>query len=302
MLKNRWALAAACAWLFAGEVLLSAASAPHYTIDGWDTEKGLPQMSVIALTQTRDGYLWLGTGDGLARFDGLHFKRYDENDALQLSGSKIVRLYEDRRGNLWIGTDTAGVLRVAPDGKLTTQAVGQPSADGPLVGICEDRVGGTWLRMANGRLYWYVQDTAHLVANNCSGLLAEDSGIVWVGSSDERLIGLGPVSNAVPPAVFPVSYEIQVGKLDYLLASKQGGYWRLADGRIQKVEGGRAPARLRSVSLGPGCAGSVGLRGSGGQSGRRHLRRRRLVAGRRGQIHTGGRPAESFHFFIAGRS
>ena len=234
MWKNHRALAAACAWIAAGALTVSATSAPHYTIDGWDTEKGLPQMSVIALTQTRDGYLWLGTGEGLARFDGLHFKRYDESDAVQLSGSKIIRLSEDRRGNLWIGTDVAGVMQVAPDGEIGKVALGEPSVEGPLVGICEDRVGGIWLRMANGSLYWYVQGEAHKVANNCRGLVADDSGLVWVGSADGRLIGLGPVSNAVPPAVFPVSYEIPVGKLDFLLASHRGGYWRLANGRIQK--------------------------------------------------------------------
>ncbi|HWW01921.1 MAG TPA: two-component regulator propeller domain-containing protein [Candidatus Acidoferrum sp.] len=234
MLKNSWAFAAACAWLFAGATPLSAASAPHCTIDGWDTEKGLPQMSVIALTQTRDGYLWLGTGDGLARFDGVRFKRFEEEEALQLSGSKIVRLFEDRRGNLWIGTDTAGVVLVAPDGKVTNVALDEAASEGPLVGICEDQVGGIWLRLAHGHLYWYVQGKAHVVANGCRGLLAEDSGLVWVGSSDGRLIGLGPISNSIPPAVFPVSYEVPVGKLDFLLASKRGGYWRLANGRIQR--------------------------------------------------------------------
>src|SRR5260370_26397816 len=165
MLKNSWAFAAACAWLFAGATPLSAASAPHYTIDGWDTEKGLPQMSVIALTQTRDGYLWLGTGDGLARFDGVRFKRFEEEEALQLSGSKIVRLFEDRRGNFWIGTDTAGVVLVAPDGKVTNDALDEAASECPLVGICEDQVGGIWLRLAHGHLSWFVQGKAHLIAN-----------------------------------------------------------------------------------------------------------------------------------------
>jgi ligand-binding sensor domain-containing protein/signal transduction histidine kinase len=234
MLKNLWAIAAAWVWLCAGSSFLQAASPPHYTIDGWDTEKGLPQMSVIALTQTRDGYLWLGTGDGLARFDGVRFKRFEEDEALMLSGSKIVRLFEDRRGNLWIGTESAGTVLVTPDGKVTSVPLGEGGSDGPLVGICEDQIGGIWLQMANGQLYWYAQGKPHLLAKDCRGLTAEDSGLIWVGSRNGRLLGIGPVSNAVPRAVFPVAAEMLVGELDFLLASKRGGYWRLANRRIQK--------------------------------------------------------------------
>ena len=233
MPKTRWTTA--IAWLALAGVAASALaeSPPHYTIDGWDTERGLPQMSVISLTQTRDGYLWLGTGDGLARFDGVHFKRYEEDEALQLSGSKVVRLFEDRQRNLWIGTDTAGIMLVSPDGDMTSVVLGDMAGEGPLVSICEDQVGGIWLRMANGRVYWYAQGKPHLMASGCRGLAADDAGLIWIGSADGRLIGLGPVSNSMPPAVFPVSHEAPVGRLDFLLASKRGGYWRLANGRVQ---------------------------------------------------------------------
>ena len=49
----------------------------QYVHDVWQIDQGLPQNSVMAMAQTRDGYLWLGTQEGLARFDGVHFTVFD---------------------------------------------------------------------------------------------------------------------------------------------------------------------------------------------------------------------------------
>jgi len=227
-------LAALWLWLGAFAFLPFAAGAGHYAVDQWDTEKGLPEMSVIALLQTRDGYLWLGTGDGLSRFDGVRFKRYEEPDALGLGGGKVVKLFEDSQGNLWVGTETAGVFLLGPDGKISRVALAATAAEGPVINICEDRAGAVWFAMAKGQLYWYAGGKAHLVLNSTRGLLAENSGLIWVGTPDGRLIGLGPITNTSPAPVFSVSYETPVGKLGFLLPRKRGGYWRLCNGRIQR--------------------------------------------------------------------
>src|SRR5208337_3123997 len=84
---------------------------------GW--EQGLPQSCVAAMTQTRDGYLWVGTLDGLARFDGRRFTRFDSDNAPGLKGNRIVSLFEDSRTNLWIGTESEGVALVSPKGNIT---------------------------------------------------------------------------------------------------------------------------------------------------------------------------------------
>jgi ligand-binding sensor domain-containing protein len=71
-------------------------------------EEGLPQVSVNALLQGRDGYLWIGTFGGLARFDGVSFKAFHAS-AGGLPSNRILSLYEDRRGRLWIGTQEGGI-------------------------------------------------------------------------------------------------------------------------------------------------------------------------------------------------
>lgn len=235
MRKSFWFGLTTCLWLVAGSFHLFAASNSRFSVETLDTEKGLPEMSVFAVAQTREGYLWVGTGDGLARFDGLRFRRYEEGDDIRLGGSKIVRLFEDSQRNLWVGTDKEGVLRIGPEGKVTAVVLGGPANEGPLVAICEDSAGGIWLQMSNGNLYWYAQGKPHLMVVHTRGLVAEDSGLVWFGASfDGTIKALNPISNSAQVAGFGVPYELPGGTIDLLLASKQGGYWRLANGRIQK--------------------------------------------------------------------
>ena len=103
----------------------------------------------FAITQTRDGYLYVGTGGkGLARFDGVHFKTFEMPELD--SSTKIVKLFEDSQANLWIGTDKAGVLLVTRDGKFKEIGIGKSDADGTLVSIAEDSTGSVWLSMAKG--------------------------------------------------------------------------------------------------------------------------------------------------------
>src|SRR5580700_3937467 len=78
----------------------------------WQTRQGLPQSTIFAIHQSRDGYLWLGTGDGLVRFDGVRFTSPDDLDGLALPKMSVRELTEDSRGGLWIATSDAGLLRI----------------------------------------------------------------------------------------------------------------------------------------------------------------------------------------------
>ncbi len=76
----------------------------------WDVSAALPQNSVQAITQTADGYLWVGTGDGLARFDGANFTVFTHADHPELASDTIMALRETSDGHLWIGTEGGGFL------------------------------------------------------------------------------------------------------------------------------------------------------------------------------------------------
>src|SRR3981189_1625867 len=80
-------------------------SLTQYTRTVWTQEPGLPQAPIRAIGQTADGYLWLGTDEGLARFDGYDFVVFNK-DRGELPSNSITALAADRDGSLWIGTSS----------------------------------------------------------------------------------------------------------------------------------------------------------------------------------------------------
>jgi ligand-binding sensor domain-containing protein len=81
-------------------ILLSAVftNAAQYRFDSWTIDDGLPQNSVRAILQTRDGYLWLATLDGLARFDGVKFTVFNKSTHKDLVTTRFRSLYEAADG------------------------------------------------------------------------------------------------------------------------------------------------------------------------------------------------------------
>ena len=85
------------------------ASPADYLVDVWDTENGLPGSTVTAIAQTPDGYLWVGTYAGLARFDGVRFVTFDPANTPELSQPSVQGLSLDANGTLWINTFRGGL-------------------------------------------------------------------------------------------------------------------------------------------------------------------------------------------------
>jgi ligand-binding sensor domain-containing protein/signal transduction histidine kinase len=232
-------LAAALGVLAGGAAALDAAGPEErFSVDAWGTEQGLlPQSSVLAMVQTRDGYLWLGTLNGLVRFDGLHFAVFDESNTPRLESVRIVRVFEDSRSNLWIGTQSAGAALIQ-NGRVHSLNVGRGRPAGHLVSICEDSAGAVWLLTEDGQLARYaneVVDVWNLGHGHGRSVVAEKSGMIWIGT-DDQVFGLDPAA-VRSKAPLPAVPGPAVSQLDFLLASRSGGYWRLADGLICKCSG-----------------------------------------------------------------
>ncbi|HPU56685.1 MAG TPA: two-component regulator propeller domain-containing protein, partial [Verrucomicrobiota bacterium] len=83
--------------------------AETYLIDVKDTEHNLPSSIVTAITQTPDGYLWVGTYDGLSRFDGERFVNFHPINTPELSHARVQGLFVDATGTLWIATYRGGL-------------------------------------------------------------------------------------------------------------------------------------------------------------------------------------------------
>lgn len=216
-----------------------AAQPGQFAIDVWESDNGLPQNSVIAMTQTRDGYLWLGTLRGLVRFDGLRFTVFDENNTPGLGNSQIVHLFEDSNGSLWIGTLGSGTV-VLRNGQIEApQELSLGGVERRLISACEGTDGAVWLSNANGEIWRYLEGRLSpfsllpLQWNSSGSIVAEPAGAVWVSRAQSQ-IAIGPVTTTAGLPELPRAQELTMGRLDLLAAGRRNGYWRLADGGIQK--------------------------------------------------------------------
>ena len=84
--------------------LVAAPHLPAYQFDFWTTANGSPSNTITVVRQTRDGYLWLATDNGLARFDGIRFTVFNRNETPGVAGKRFLALWESSAGDLWAGT------------------------------------------------------------------------------------------------------------------------------------------------------------------------------------------------------
>jgi len=216
-------------------------------VSAGQAQKKLPSRAVIAVTQTRDGYLWLGTLNGLVRFDGDRFTVFDESNTPGLPSNRIVFLYEDRRGWLWAGTDGGGIALIR-DGTVARLEFGAGSAGGRVVSACEDAEGGVWLYTADGQIGRFFGEGLELVARSgpslCRSIISDSAGHIWVGT-DQGQAGISAVATTNGVRFAQVA-ELKASRLDFLLGRRHGGFWRLADGRIERWGTNRLETTLAS--------------------------------------------------------
>ena len=153
----------------------------EFVCRAWGVEDGLPQDSVTAILQTRDGYLWLGTRSGLARFDGVRFTVLGVAEGLQ--GLHVRTLCQDQQGALWIGT-ASGLSRYHK-GRFTTFTT-RDGLPGDLVNdVAQDGEGGLWVATSTGLSRWQegrfqpVRAEQGLPEPHVRNLAVDAKGAIW---------------------------------------------------------------------------------------------------------------------------
>ena len=157
----------------------------QYVQSSWGLQNGLQQKSVMAVAQTRDGFLWLATEEGLVRFTGRAFVTFDERNAPGLGDRFIRSLAAAPDGSLWIGT-MSGLARYS-GGKFESFRR-QPETRMDIYDLCVDTDGSVWFssdrglrRLQNGVLRNYTTADG-LPANGITGLAAAPDGGIWVAT------------------------------------------------------------------------------------------------------------------------
>jgi signal transduction histidine kinase/ligand-binding sensor domain-containing protein len=250
----------------------ASAAPPKYFTRTWQVEQGLPQNKVTAVVQTRDGYLWLGTYGGLARFDGVRFTVFDDNNTPELHSSRITSLFETADGTLWIGTESGDVSQYK-DGHFAAVPVHANWVAGKIYAITADDAGDVWLMNEAGELA-RVRDSKVLsppsgVVARVVSLVRGQDGTVWVDREGRvSLLKHGQLQPVEFGTTTPETYPYIQG----IAASRDGGLWVTSDNGIRKwkdgdwlANAGAAPWKgnivpnLVETSSGALAAGSSGL-------------------------------------------
>ena len=150
--QNTWPRRLKWALIFLFVYPISNVSAQHQ-FDSWNTDQGLPQNDVQAILQTREGYLWLTTSDGLVRFDGVRFTVFNKGNTKGFHSNRLTVLYEGRDGSLWIGTEDRGLIRYR-DRVFTNYTTEEGLKSNWIWTITEDATGHMLVLTRLGVMIW----------------------------------------------------------------------------------------------------------------------------------------------------
>jgi signal transduction histidine kinase/ligand-binding sensor domain-containing protein len=224
----------------------------QYGLDVWLTRDGLPQNSVRAILQTRDGYLWLGTWGGLARFDGARFTIFNRANTPALGDSRITALAEDADGSLWIGTAHAGLIRlkggVFESFRSERDTSYEERSRWQIRSIVPSRHGGLWIGTSGGGFRRFKSGSfgrllmdRHVVR----ALLEDRSGRLWVATSS----GVLELSWREPDQFRIERHLLPDHLVNAIYQDRAGSIWIAARGGLTRVNGERVTTFGRMPGL-----------------------------------------------------
>ncbi len=189
----------------------------RYALEHWSRDNGLPSTSVQQVLQTADGYLWLGTQDGLVRYDGARFVAFHSRNTPEILNNNVQALAQSRDGALWFST-----------------------------------LGGGVVRMHRGRFEAWTRARG-LSSDIVRAVLEDRDGALWVGTDEglDRLDGASleswDLGEALGDSVVETLYEDEEGRL--WVASRNGGACIFAEGACHPLPlpGGLDPRRIRAL-------------------------------------------------------
>lgn len=222
-----------------------AKAVTQYVNEVWQTEQGLPQNTIQAICQTRDGYLWLGTQEGLARFDGVRFSVFDKSNTPELTQNIILALREDRQGSLWVGVQGGGLLRLK-EGRFTAFTRKDGLASDRVRALYVDHEGAVWIgttgggvsRFRDGRFTTFT--TKNGLSNDQVVAISEDrTGNLWIGTYGG---GLNRFRDGTF-TTFGKKDGLSGDQVSSILADREGNLWiGTFDGGVDRLRDGRFTA------------------------------------------------------------
>jgi len=213
----------------------------HYQV--WLTEDGLPQISVQDVLQTRDGYLWLGSQEGLVRYDGARFVVFDSRNTDTIANHYVNVLLEAQDGALWIGTYGGGLLRYF-DNVFTPLAETDGLSSDIVHSLAQTPNGDVWIGTEDGLsryrdgIFDVFRAAEGLPHEMVQALMVDSEGVLWVGTRGGGLVrwknGLlttPDLGGALPSELISALFQDRDGAI--WIGTQDVGLFRHADGSLR---------------------------------------------------------------------
>ena len=225
-------------WIAHGQRVNDLVGRSSYVIQHWQTEEGLPQNSVTSIAQTPDGYLWLGTFNGLVRFDGVRFTVFDSSTTPELKSSRIVQTHVGRKGGLSILSEFQDFAAYS-DGKFSSVAWATRPKANRCVKIIENSSGDTVVldternifRIRDFGIEWMASFT-NLDLGRIVAMESDSSGKIWVAL--KKALGFVEAGNFI---AWQTQLDPAVMLPEILGRSRSGIWFAGRHGGLSRVEG-----------------------------------------------------------------
>jgi PAS domain S-box-containing protein len=229
-------------------------------MESWNSASGLQQNSVVAIVQSPDGFLWAGTQEGIARFDGTRFIPYSDMKPWANQDPWVQAMAATPDGALWVGTSSG--LNRFKDGKITTIAVDSKPGRGPKVGqlpeshilsLWPDREGALWIGTREGLAryhqnqfqIWTVREG--LPSNVVLDLAGAPDGSLWIATNR----GLGRMKDGRFSS-FTMQQGLSNDQIRKLYIDRLGILWVGTNNGLNRLDGNRFIAIPTAIDFSAG--------------------------------------------------
>lgn len=217
---------------------VSAENVPEYNARVWQSDEGLPVDAVWTVAQTRDGFLWVGSRGGLARFDGERFAIFDPSNVPEMQSKNVTGVQTTSDGSLWAATDS-GLVRFKGGHFIRYSKTDGLAGDACIGSILEDADGRIWIGTLQGLSRFEHEKFTTIYDGVVRGICQDFSKNLWFATTN----GIDCWSNG--------NFVLHLGKSDGLSEPNLRAIYCTPDGAILAGTGAEEVSEIVGGKLRP---------------------------------------------------